>query len=109
MTTIKITKRMIIEVKRNDETGRDIRRSQIIVVKVNAQNGTGGKRVFEEGPTDIGSSQPGAIQSSTNNPKHFASPSKISTLSQKALGLLRMDNSMISYAIMSSTSLAWRK
>ena len=86
---------MIIEDKRNDETGRDIKSSQTIVVKVNAQNGIGGKRAFGEGPTDIGSSQPGATQLQPNNPKHFASASRISTPSQTALGLPRMDNSTI--------------
>ena len=65
MTTITIKKPMIIEDKRN-ETGRDIRSSQIIVVKVNAQNGIGGKRAFEEGHRDIGSSQPGVTQSPPN-------------------------------------------
>ena len=48
MTTITIKKPTIIEDKRNDEIGRDTRRSQIIVVKVNAQNRIGGKRAFEE-------------------------------------------------------------
>ena len=66
MTTITTKKTMIIEDKRNDETGRDIKSSQTIVVKVNAQNGIGGKRAFGEGPTDIGSSQPGATQLQPN-------------------------------------------